>query len=89
MNKIEKDGTIAIELLLSRQARLAEFAKQSVRSFANTNDLFKQAVAQITSALNVRFVKVLKYRPEQADLLIVEGSGWREGVVETLPCRST
>src|SRR3954453_18714314 len=42
-----------------------------------------QAVQQIARAVEIHHVKVLQYRPETSDLLLVAGVGWKEGVVGT------
>jgi two-component sensor histidine kinase len=42
-----------------------------------------QAVVQIARAVEIHHVKVLRYRPETSDLLLVAGVGWKEGVVRT------
>lgn len=50
-------------------------------------DFLDQAVHHVGRAMDVDRVKILRYRPERGDLLIVAGIGWREGVVgrATLP----
>jgi two-component sensor histidine kinase len=40
-----------------------------------------QAVVQVARATEIHHVKVLRYRPKAADLLLVAGIGWKEGVV--------
>jgi len=40
-----------------------------------------QAVVQVGRAVEIHHVKVLQYRPAKADLLMVAGTGWKEGVV--------
>jgi two-component sensor histidine kinase len=42
-----------------------------------------QAVMQVARAVEIDHVKVLRYRPRTADLLVVAGLGWKEGVVGT------
>jgi two-component system, sensor histidine kinase PdtaS len=42
-----------------------------------------QAVMQVARAVEINHVKVLRYRPRTADLLVVAGLGWKEGVVRT------
>jgi len=39
------------------------------------------AVSQVALALEVSHSKIMRYRPEEGDLLLLEGIGWREGVV--------
>jgi transcriptional regulator with GAF, ATPase, and Fis domain len=40
-----------------------------------------QVVMQVARAVEIDHVKVLQYRPRTADLLVVAGIGWGEGVV--------
>lgn len=40
-----------------------------------------QAVLQVARAVEIDHVKILRYRPRTADLLMVAGTGWRHGVV--------
>jgi len=42
-----------------------------------------QAVLQIARAMEILHVKILRYRPETSDLLLVAGVGWKEGVIGT------
>lgn len=42
-----------------------------------------QAVGQVARATGIQHVKILRYRPETADLLVVAGTGWKPGVVGT------
>jgi GAF domain-containing protein len=43
----------------------------------------QEAVVQVSRAVDIDHVKILRYRPEQADLLLVAGVGWKPGVVGT------
>lgn len=49
----------------------------------HTNDerFLDQAVAQVSRAVEIHHVKILQYRRKTADLLMVAGTGWKEGVV--------
>jgi two-component sensor histidine kinase len=46
-----------------------------------------QVVLQVARAVEIDHVKVLRYRPQKADLLVAAGVGWKKGVVRsaTLP----
>ena len=50
---------------------------------ANFDRFLDQAVLQIARAVEINHVKVLRYRPETTDLLLVAGVGWKEGVIRT------
>ena len=56
------------------------------RLAGNSTDLqtfLQQAVAQVARGIAIHHVKILRYRPETADLLLVAGTGWKPGVVGT------
>jgi two-component sensor histidine kinase len=56
------------------------------RLAGNSTDLetfLQQAVVQVGRAIGIHHVKILRYRPESADLLVVAGTGWKPGVVGT------
>jgi two-component sensor histidine kinase len=50
---------------------------------ADLDRFLDQAVVQVARAVEIDHVKVLRYRPRTADLLVVAGLGWKEGVVRT------
>jgi two-component sensor histidine kinase len=45
------------------------------------NQFLRHAVSQVALALEVSHTKIMRYRPEEGDLLLSEGVGWRTGVV--------
>jgi two-component system, sensor histidine kinase PdtaS len=47
----------------------------------NLERFLDQAVVQVARAVEVDHVKVLRYRPKSADLFMVAGMGWKDGVV--------
>src|SRR3954452_15412056 len=50
---------------------------------ADLDRFLDQAVVQVSRAVEINQVKILQYRPRRADLLVVAGVGWKEGVVRT------
>ncbi|MDI3563989.1 hypothetical protein [Bradyrhizobium sp. Arg816] len=50
---------------------------------ADVERFLDQAVLQIARAVEIHHVKVLQYRPDSSDLLLIAGVGWKEGVVRT------
>jgi two-component sensor histidine kinase len=44
-------------------------------------NLLHDVVVQVSRAVEIDHVKILRYRPESGDLLIEAGVGWRDGVV--------
>ncbi|WP_375461730.1 sensor histidine kinase [uncultured Enterovirga sp.] len=69
-----------IERLLRQQAALAHFGSFA---FGETDlqRILTEAVRVCAESLNVPFAKICRYRPEQNDLLIVAGYGWKPGVI--------
>ncbi len=65
-----------------RQRMIADFAKVAMEP-KSVDWLLQEASLRAAEGLGVEQAKILKYRPETADLLIVAGVGWREGVVGT------
>src|SRR3954449_4210013 len=43
--------------------------------------LMHHVTAQVSRVTHIRHVKVMRYRPDRGDLLIVAGVGWKSGVV--------
>ena len=49
----------------------------------NPERFLDQAVVQVGRAIEIHHVKILRYRRATADLLMVAGTGWKEGVVRS------
>jgi two-component sensor histidine kinase len=47
------------------------------------SEFLDQVVMQVARAIEINHVKILQYRPQQADFIVAAGLGWREGVVRT------
>lgn len=67
--------------------RLAEY-QRALMSFSGATSeglppdrLMQHACAQVSRVTAIRHVKVMRYRPDHGDLLVVAGVGWRPGVV--------
>lgn len=43
--------------------------------------LLQRAMAQIARGTGIRDTKILRYRPDAGDLLVVAGIGWKAGFV--------
>jgi two-component system, sensor histidine kinase PdtaS len=50
---------------------------------ADLDRFLDQAVLQIARAVEIHHVKILRYRPETSDLLLVAGLGWKPGAVQS------
>jgi two-component sensor histidine kinase len=68
---------------LRRHVRILADIGRLASENAELNRFLDQAVVQIARAVEIHHVKVLRYRPETSDLLLVAGVGWKEGVVRT------
>jgi putative methionine-R-sulfoxide reductase with GAF domain len=65
---------------LGYQQALSTFAR-IVGEAADAQRLLQNAAAQVARITHIKHVKVLRYRPDQGDLLIEAGVGWHPGVV--------
>ena len=65
---------------LAYQRALATFTR-IVDEPVTLMGLLQNAAAQVARVTHIRHVKVLRYRPDQGDLLIEAGVGWAPGVV--------
>ena len=68
------------ELREQQQGVVAQIGMMAL-SNADPLDIFEQAVFQIARTLGADFCKILQYRPEQNDFLMVAGYGWQQGLV--------
>ena len=59
----------------SRASRASSTSPTSVQR------LLQNAAAQVARVTHIKHVKVLRYRPDEGDLLIEAGVGWKPGVV--------
>jgi two-component sensor histidine kinase len=77
---MEKPLLESLDAARRRNHMLADFGRDALEN-NNLSELLDQACLRISQAVEVSHSKILEYRPETADLLIVAGHGWREGVV--------
>ena len=81
----EQDAGIA--RLLKQQAALAGFGSFAFREPVLLN-ILDEAAKMCADCLGVPFCKVCRYRPEENDLLIEAGYGWKAGVVGRVVSRA-
>ena len=68
------------QMLLQQQAELAAFGLRASEG-ADLDELLQEAAVEVARSLEVNFVKVLQYLPEEKLLLVRAGVGWGEDVV--------
>ena len=78
MSNLTEDRTVS--KLLRQQAALAAFGSFAFRE-PSLMTVLNEAARICAESLDVPFSKICRYRPEQNDLLIEAGWGWRAGVV--------
>ena len=69
-----------VEAIRRQQASLAEFGAFAF-SEENLSHTLAKAALTCANGLKVPYAKIYHYRPENNDLLIVAGCGWRAGIV--------
>src|SRR4051794_18416648 len=69
-----------LALRLHQQEVVAAFGLLAL-SATDLSSILHEASVLSTRGLNTRLAKVLRYRPESPDFLVVSGVGWRAGVV--------
>ena len=74
------EGNTPLEKVRAHVRILVELGKLSGKQL-DTERFLAQTVVHIARAIEIGHVKILQYRPETADLLLVAGLGWKEGVV--------
>ncbi|GGW79353.1 hypothetical protein GCM10007391_10130 [Alteromonas halophila] len=64
----------------------AVIAKLGIKALSteDTENLMDQLVREVSHTLNVDFCKVLKYQPDEDNLLMTAGIGWDSGLVGTV-----
>jgi two-component sensor histidine kinase/putative methionine-R-sulfoxide reductase with GAF domain len=73
----------ALAKLFDYQRALASFS-QVASGELPPQRLLHHATAQVSRLTHIKHVKVMRYRPDKADLLIEAGVGWKPGVVGTV-----
>jgi PAS domain S-box-containing protein len=80
-NLVERDRA---QRDLERRAEQYELVAELGRTaleHESVDTLCEQSVAALRESLDAEFAKLLRWRPETADFLLVAGRGWREGLV--------
>jgi PAS domain S-box-containing protein len=62
------------------QSMITELGQEAVARF-NMSDLMEKTVTMLARGLNVEYVRVMEFLPEEDCLLVKAGVGWREGVI--------
>src|SRR5215207_5035053 len=66
---------------LRRHIRIAVDLGKLATQTLELDSFLQQTVVQVARAVEIDHVKIMRYRPERADLLLVAGTGWKPGVV--------
>ena len=69
-----------LSLRLQQQELVAQFGVLAL-SAATLPAVLEQACVAASTGLQTRFAKMLRFRPQTSDLLVVAGLGWKPGVV--------
>ena len=83
----EAELTRQIRRLLRQQSELAEFGRFALGE-RDLRKILTEAARICADGLEVPFSKVCRYRPEENDLLVEAGVGWKPGVVGRVVSRA-
>jgi two-component sensor histidine kinase len=81
------DDAIRVKVLLRQQAALAKFGSFALRE-GDLHKVLTEAARVCAEGLSVPFCKVCHYRPEENDLLVEAGFGWKAGVIGIVVSRA-
>lgn len=82
------DALGSLERCRGHNRLLAEFGRHAL-SECDHATLLQEASELVAKGTGTRHAKVLRYRPDRDDLLVVSGVGWRPGVVGTATLAAT
>jgi two-component sensor histidine kinase len=72
----------ALARALEYQRALASFSRVASEN-SSPDRLMQHACAQVSRVTHIKHTKVMRYRPDFGDLLVIAGVGWKAGVVGT------
>ncbi len=72
--------TAAVAVRLKQLTLVAECGLFALRE-PDTAAILDRACAASADGLGTQYAKILRYRPESRDFLVIQGVGWRDGVV--------
>jgi two-component system, sensor histidine kinase PdtaS len=78
--RINRTGYTEADKLRRHQRIIIDLGLLATQSMP-LEQFLRHAVSQVALALEVTNTKIMRYRPEEGDLLLVQGVGWHEGVV--------
>jgi hypothetical protein len=81
------DASESVRILRRQQAAIANFGSFAIRE-RDPMKVMTEAARVCAEGLGVRFCKVCQYRPEENDLLVVAGWGWKPGVIGNVVSRA-
>lgn len=76
------NSEVRIELLRSHIRILVDLGKLAAQNL-ELNRFLDQAAVQVARATHVDHAKILEYRPDRSDLVMIAGTGWKEGTVRS------
>jgi two-component sensor histidine kinase len=83
MSENSSSASEPIEDKLRRHIRILVDLGRLAGQYSTVDRFLDQAVIQVARAVEIDHVKLLRYRRKTADLLMVAGLGWKEGVVRS------
>ncbi len=76
----EDDGAVHLTRVHEQRRAIEALSRIGMEAVSAT-ELMQYVVAQVSRVTHIDHIKVLRYRPEQGNLLLEAGVGWKAGVV--------
>lgn len=83
MAKRQENETAATIDKLRRHARILTDIGRIASQKLTLQGFLDQCALQVARAVEIDHVKIMRHRPERADLLAIAGTGWKPGVIGT------
>lgn len=64
----------------SRQFEIAQLGQKAL-TIVNVEEFMQELVKEVSNALGTEYVKILKLTPDKKRLRLIEGVGWKKGIV--------
>ena len=76
-------GTTELAVVRRHRAILTNLTRLAAHRGLSPDEFFQELVVRVAQAIEITYVKLLRYRPDLTDLFVEAGYGWKPGMVGT------